>query len=284
MFRVLNDTRPPGGGGFRIPTVVVIGAGIAGLLAARVLHDHAASVIIIDHDSLDDAVRRGVPQGRQIHTLLPAGHQQLERWFPGITVEAEDAGAVYSRGEQVAVYEDGVRIPSPTEPGVLTASRPFLERLIRRRVQGLPGIELLRGRVQGFELEAGAVVGVRIEGASTGAHARLAGLVVDATGRGSRVGTWLSDAGWSSPRAERVHSGVNYATAIFQRERGKPEVGAGIARYTTISGPDGIHSASVTAIEGDRWMVMLSGRDDHRPARTEQEFRAISRRLPDPFE
>jgi len=51
---------------------VVVGAGLGGLSAARVLADYFDEVIILDRDELpDDAVPRpGVPQGKHPHVLL----------------------------------------------------------------------------------------------------------------------------------------------------------------------------------------------------------------------
>ncbi|WP_187432975.1 NAD(P)-binding protein [Natronococcus pandeyae] len=64
---------------------VVVGAGIAGLVAARVLADAFDEVTVIDRDPLPDepVARRGVPQARQIHILWEAGRATLETLFPG---------------------------------------------------------------------------------------------------------------------------------------------------------------------------------------------------------
>src|SRR5262245_47617314 len=75
-------------------TACVLGAGLAGLVAARVLADHAERVLIIEPDSvgtgLTSQARPGVPQGYQVHILLPGGREQLERFYPGIVAEAVD--------------------------------------------------------------------------------------------------------------------------------------------------------------------------------------------------
>ncbi len=55
---------------------VVLGAGMAGLLAARVLADAYRRVTVIDRDRLTGLEpRRGVPQGRHAHILVPAGRR-----------------------------------------------------------------------------------------------------------------------------------------------------------------------------------------------------------------
>jgi 2-polyprenyl-6-methoxyphenol hydroxylase-like FAD-dependent oxidoreductase len=74
--------------------VVVIGASIGGLLAARVLADAYENVTVTDRDSLppDGRNRRGVPQGQHIHVLLPSGAAILEDLFPGLTADLVNGG------------------------------------------------------------------------------------------------------------------------------------------------------------------------------------------------
>src|SRR5260221_13632253 len=74
---------------------VVIGAGLGGLSAARVLADYFDEVIILDRDELPDdaAPRPGVPQGKHPHRLLGGGLKALENLFPGFGHELMRAGA-----------------------------------------------------------------------------------------------------------------------------------------------------------------------------------------------
>lgn len=81
---------------------VVLGASMSGLLAARVLADFFETVTVVDRDELPDdpANRRGVPQGRHVHVLLPSGAQILDELFPGILNELVAEGApVWDDGE-----------------------------------------------------------------------------------------------------------------------------------------------------------------------------------------
>ncbi|MEU9992970.1 NAD(P)-binding protein [Streptomyces sp. NPDC048045] len=74
---------------------LVVGAGIAGLLAARVLADSFSRVEILEQDSLPPEPRRrpGVPQGHHVHGLTARGAEVTERLFPGLRDELTDAGA-----------------------------------------------------------------------------------------------------------------------------------------------------------------------------------------------
>lgn len=74
---------------------VVLGASMAGLLAARVLSEIYGRVTVIDRDALPEigAHRRGVPQGRHNHGLYPRGREVLDELFPGFTTDVVEAGA-----------------------------------------------------------------------------------------------------------------------------------------------------------------------------------------------
>src|SRR4029453_17083109 len=74
---------------------VVLGAGMAGLLAARVLADSYGQVTVIDRDERPQTPmnRRGVPHGRHLHALAARGQQALEELFPGLTAKLVAHGA-----------------------------------------------------------------------------------------------------------------------------------------------------------------------------------------------
>ena len=91
---------------------VVCGAGMGGLLAARVLADFHQTVTVVERDKLSDTVdqRRGVPQGRHCHVLWRRGAQELARLFPGINEElVADGAAVCDDGDlsQVSIRVAG---------------------------------------------------------------------------------------------------------------------------------------------------------------------------------
>ena len=93
---------------------VVLGGSVAGLLAARVLSDHASEVVVVERDDLagGPAPRRGVPQGNQVHGLLARGLEQIEALFPGITQEMFDDGAeVADPGVDCHWYVNGMPKP-----------------------------------------------------------------------------------------------------------------------------------------------------------------------------
>lgn len=284
VFERLSTAKPPTTTPLLFDQAVVLGGSMAGLLAARVLADHAKSVVIIERDDADarpagDA-RPGVPQGSQVHALLPGGRTQLERWFPGLTLEACTAGAVLAGPDSVAVYADDVRQVRTDNAVLLSASRPFLETLIRRRTLALPNVRVVAGVATGLTYADGAVTSAQYLGGE-GSQTERADFTVDAMGRSSRLSDWLEKDGWERPALERMKIDVNYATAFFKRAEAEPAIGAAIARYHPRF--TGRAVGAVSAIEDGLWMVMLAGYGDDHPGRTPEDFRARCAGLPPIF-
>src|SRR6201988_572297 len=152
MVFVLGSATEMGGDMAKIGNhAVVLGASMAGLLAARVLSDFFETVTVVERDVLSDnpASRRGVPQGRHPHGLLTRGAQVLEELFPGLLDELVLAGAPYFDGRDLSKLHynlGGHRVVSTGSAEDFTAyltSRPFLEYHVRRRVRALANVVLL---------------------------------------------------------------------------------------------------------------------------------------------
>jgi hypothetical protein len=79
---------------------VVIGAGMGGLGAAKVIAPYFERVVVLDRDALPEAPapRIGTPQARHVHALLASGERALEELFPGIRSDFRKAGAVIIGG------------------------------------------------------------------------------------------------------------------------------------------------------------------------------------------
>ncbi|SCF34579.1 2-polyprenyl-6-methoxyphenol hydroxylase [Micromonospora purpureochromogenes] len=267
VFARLGATRPATAPSVIMGRAVVLGASVAGLLAARVLAEHAEHVLVVDRDELGagTAHRAGVPQGTQMHVLLPAGRDQIDRWFPGFSREAVAEGAVLLPAAARRSYLDGRRKVPGSDVDMIAGSRPFLEGLLRRRTLALPNVTLLPGRVTSLDFAGAAVTGVRHDSAA-GPIVTPADFVVDATGRSSRLGDWLEQGGWERPPMRRMAINLHYATATFRRSEEHPVPVAVLAGCTAAAGGD-IAGAAFSAIEGDRWIVMLGSYGEGRPGR-----------------
>ncbi|MEW2505104.1 hypothetical protein AB0878_32020 [Amycolatopsis sp. NPDC047767] len=278
VFARLSDTRTPAAGPVVVKTAVVLGGSVAGLLAARVLADHADEVVVLERDDPGPGARPGAPQGSQTHVLLPAGLRQLERWFPGFTEKTVAAGARRAPARLRHTYSDGVRKVVGSDTEMLTSSRPFLEAQIREHTLALPNVRALVARVTGLEFSDTAVTAVQYEGGR-----RDADFVVDAMGRSSRLGDWLTGAGWDQPPMTRMKIDLNYATAVLRRTDERPEARVGLSMHSP-GDPSGIAAAVTVQLEDDRWIATLSGYLDRRPGSTPEDFVHLCRTaLPDEF-
>ena len=75
---------------------VVVGASIAGVLAAHSLAERFERVTLVDRDSMPPGPqgRPGVPQGRHSHGLLAQGRAAIEEMVPGTTEDLVAQGAL----------------------------------------------------------------------------------------------------------------------------------------------------------------------------------------------
>jgi 2-polyprenyl-6-methoxyphenol hydroxylase-like FAD-dependent oxidoreductase len=281
VFERLVTSEPPAEAAVVLDSAFVLGGSVSGLLAARVLADHARRVVVIERDAVDvDAgSRAGVPQDQQVHTVLPGGLNWLERWLPTFIADVDRGGGVVVGPGRSLHYTDGhPEAPLDGSDRLLTGTRPFLESRIRASVLALPNVATVRAQVTGLEYAGGRVSGIRI----ASGEVLAADFVVDALGRSSRLSDWLSEEGYDRPRLQRVHAGINYASMLFKRSPQRPA--DALTSALDICAPpypvDGVAVAAVNAVEGMRWMVMLVGYDEARPGRTLVEFRKTSAQLP----
>lgn len=266
-------------------TACVLGGSIAGLLAARVLADHARIVVIIERDDVntEGRSRAGVPQDRQGHVLLPGGRAQIERWLPGFTRKALDRGAVLVEPERQAIYLNGAQQMRNRETSILSGTRPLLESLIRNRVLSIPNITTLSAHATGITFSDGRVQAVRY---SADQRNRMIDVdfVVDAMGRSSKVSEWVGTAGFQRPPLHRLRTGINYATALFERSQDIEDLPlTALAQFAGQSAPDGLAVGATMAAEHNQWLVFMMAYEPQRPPATVEEFRATCGKLPPVF-
>jgi 2-polyprenyl-6-methoxyphenol hydroxylase-like FAD-dependent oxidoreductase len=263
---------------------VVIGASVAGLLAAAALSEVYPEVTVYDRDTLpaDPAPRRGVPQSRQLHAIQARGVQALDELLPGFKDELTAAGGVLCdmQGDLHWYLDDYLLKPAHTGLEGIGISRPVLETLIRSRVSRLRGVSVRDGaEVTGLDVHSGLVTGVTVAHARTpGAAAETvaADLVVDAAGRGSRTPAWLSEFGFPAPASTRIRAGVSYVTRFYARE---PQQLDGRFGTLVTPYPGKPRGAAVLRQEGDRWVVLLAGMVGTEPPLDEDGMIGYAQRL-----
>lgn len=262
---------------------MILGASIAGLLAARVMTDHAASVVVVEQDKLPDTPqhRPGVPQSRHTHGLFEAGLRAVERLLPGIGAQLHAVGAVEldASTELALCTPFGWSTSVPSGLRVLGAARPVLEWALRRRVLALPGVRLLdQHRAENLRADATTITGVHLRDLTADRTFTLdADLVVDATGRGTHTARWLASLGWPQPGHDVVHPHLAYASRFYHLPEDFP-----LRSVYLMPLAPWTKGGILAPIGGDRWIVSLAGFGTDQPARTEAGFLAFARSLPRP--
>lgn len=273
----------------RFARAVVIGAGIAGLTAAQVLAGYFDQVTLIERDNVPDPAgfRRGVPQTRHAHRLLPRGQIILERRFPGLVSELLAQGAVAVEPlKELSIGYDGVWHTGRPRPNwvSLSASRALLEATIYRRLSALSNVRLMQGyEVIGLQADdsVAQVTGVTIQCVRCQSTEVLpADLVVDASGRNSKAPRWLDELGYPAPEEWTIDPFVGYATRIYERPANFD--GEWETLYVRPTPPYGTRGGIIVPMEGNRWHVTLVGVAEDYPPQDADGFLEFARSLPTP--
>jgi 2-polyprenyl-6-methoxyphenol hydroxylase-like FAD-dependent oxidoreductase len=266
---------------------VVLGASMSGLLAARVLADAYHRVTVLDRDWLPEhaADRRGVPQGRHAHVLLPRGAQVLAELFPGLLADLAAARVpVLSHPREFWFMVGGHLLCRDGEGGgdpFYQPSRAFLEAQVRCRVRALGNVTVRdRCPVAGLVTTPARdrVTGVRVQSGGGAEQILAADLVADATGRTGRTPAWLTEMGYDPPAEEQIRVDIMYASRHLQLRPGALEekmilIGAEPAR------PAGL---ALIAQEDDRWIMGLAGYAGHHPPADPDGFLVAARSIAPP--
>ncbi|MBD0693572.1 FAD-dependent oxidoreductase [Streptomyces sp. CBMA123] len=271
-------------------SAVVIGGGYAGLLAARVLSGHFGRVTVLEQDtSPGPDARPGVPQAHHPHALLARGAARLEELFPGLRAE------LHAQGRPVIDFGAGTKILFPTgwtprNPvgiEVQLLPRTALEHAIRERVTALDNVAFQNGlRVERLLLDAdrdAVTVAARTRAPGhPSAEEQLfhADLVVDATGRGSRLPQWLAEAGFARPATLTVDGQAAYASRLYTLEPDPARDWS--ASYQPTIAPTSPRGGVAVRIAPDQWLLGLIGAAGHTPPADEDGFRAFAGGLSNP--
>jgi 2-polyprenyl-6-methoxyphenol hydroxylase-like FAD-dependent oxidoreductase len=272
----------------RLTRAVVLGGGWTGMLVAQALTRHAASVTVVERDVLPDGPlhRKGLPQARHVHVLWSSGARIVEGYLPHTKERLLAAGARYVgfHDDLVTLTASGWQHRFPATQFAVMCSRPLLDWVVRDQILAGGQIDL-RQETEAVDLigDRGRVTGVKVRDTIGGAVTTLeADLVLDATGRGSRIRQWLSGLGVPAIEEDIVDAGVAYATRLYRAPEGAdgfPAVNVAADHLTRQSGRFGV----VYPIEDDQWMVTLTGTRGATMPTTEEDFVAFARQLRHPI-
>jgi 2-polyprenyl-6-methoxyphenol hydroxylase-like FAD-dependent oxidoreductase len=267
---------------------VVVGAGMGGLPAARVLADFFERVVVLERDALplDASHRIGIPQGRHTHALLAGGQQALADLFPGFEQDLVGGGAVpVETGLDLRFERPGFEPPPTRDLGLVVRamSRSLIELTVRQRVKQYSNI-LIREHCQVQSLVAmpdgGTVSAVRFENNEGRSETLSADLIVDASGRGNLVNRVLEAVGRPRPEETVIGVDITYATAVFAVPDDAPTEWKAVATFDPPA--EGGLAAVMFPLEHDRWIVTLVGRHGEKPPSDRDGFLGYAQRLRTP--
>jgi flavin-dependent dehydrogenase len=291
--------------------VAVIGASLAGLFAAAAASSAGCRVTLIERDVLptEPRARRGVPQSEQSHILLFRGVLAAEQLLPGLRRQLSEHGAPQFPGGRLPLLgAEGWAPLGDYGFDMLCVSRTLLEHVVRERVLAMDTVHLRSGvrvhglhphhtawRVQLQEHHADAAGGQTPGSLDPGRHPQeaagddrlqdaarpaaedvAADIVIDASGRSSRLPRWLQELGVTPAKTTTVDAQVGYATRRYTSPR---PPGPGVIMMAS---PRRSRGCMVGPIENGQWLVSTVGIGEHRPGRDEVGFAEHLQQLPYP--
>ena len=262
---------------------VILGASIAGLLAARALAPHFEKVLLLERDNLPNGPehRSGTAQAQHAHILLRRGLTGLEQMFPGYTKKLVDAGAVMTNATRdwYSLFPMGAFPKFESDMEFLCASRPLIEHTLRATLLDQYTNVGIRGgcNVTGIQLSTHAPPQITfLPDAEKHSENMVADLVIDATGRNSRSPYWLQQQGFAKVRETLVKPYLGYATRLFKNVT----MPAGVrATVVMAKDPDMTRGGVLFPIENDQYICTLYGFSKDYPSTPEDEFLKFAKSL-----
>jgi 2-polyprenyl-6-methoxyphenol hydroxylase-like FAD-dependent oxidoreductase len=210
--------------------VVVIGAGVSGLIAALAMSRNGAEVVVVDRDdpppsslrepqdAFAEWPRAQVVQGRQPHNFLARTVVQLRQHAPDVLDMLAEHGVVPDPGP-MALIPDHERVAGDEDIAWLPTRRLVFELLLRRYVEQQPGVQLRsRATVRGLSsTQDGAAAQPRLRGVVLDdGTAVAADWVVDASGRRGGMRDLLDETGAAPVPRRSQPCGLTYYSRHFR--------------------------------------------------------------------
>ena len=266
-------------------TAVVIGAGMGGLMAAAALSGFFTNVVIIESDELprQPALRKGVPQGAHVHTFLGYAVQAMDTLLPGLMEQLYTAGAVQIRRNYDIWFHDASGPTPIRDVGLVTPSvtRPLLEHVTRERVLAETNVRM-SDKTRLLMFAAGPdrrVAGVKVQREGAGIEPISADLVIDCSGRGSRLPGWLEEQGYGAIASQVLRIAMSYTSGLF-----RPPLEWRDSKWACLmlAIPPALRAAYITPVDGGYWLATMYGRAGDTAPRDHDGFLDWTRGLAHP--
>ncbi|MCQ6281315.1 NAD(P)/FAD-dependent oxidoreductase [Bacillus sp. EB600] len=267
---------------------IIIGGGIAGKLAARVLSDFFKEVVIIEQDQEPEGPfpRKGVRQGEHLHALLLAGQYGLEELFPGITEKFYLSGAVkINSTKDLAWFHHGVwKLRFDGGYRTTLQTRPHLEWHIQQYIDRISNISFHYNQVVKdylFNANENRIYGVEMEARDHSIKTVTADLIVDASGVSSITTYWLKNRGINIPN-EKVDIGLSYVSKSFQLPDSKARDWK--IKIVYPNPPHEKIGGTISKVEGEKYIVTINGYQNEiqekEVVKNDNGFLELSKKLP----
>jgi len=277
--------------------VLVVGGGVAGLATALSLSRAGHVVQVLERDAtplpaspveaFESWQRNGAPQVWHSHAFLARLRSGLLARTPDVleALHAHGANDLHFRDYLPPTLTDRTPAPGDDELTLFACRRITFEWVLRQRVLANPDVSWLGGAgAFGLVAERDAATGLpRVSGVRATIEGQpqtlSADLVVDASGRRSRLPRWLAELGTPEVEEEEEACGIFYCSRFYRLRPGAsaPEgqgvVGAdlGYMKFGIFPGDSGIFSITLAASLDD---------DPLRAILHEGPFEAAARALP----
>jgi len=219
--------------------IVVVGGSVTGLGAALALSNDGHRVTVLERDATPMPAshveaferwdRRGSPQVRHSHALLARLYCLIRDHAPDLLAKLVNCGAEELPLMQMArrTMPDAVAEPGDEDIVLLACRRITFEYVLRRhvldsgRVDFRDGDDVI-GLARASDSRGGPphVIGVHVSRADGGQELLGADLVVDATGRRSKLADWLEAIGAERPHEDSEPCGIFYSSRFYKLREG----------------------------------------------------------------
>jgi flavin-dependent dehydrogenase len=282
---LVGTGRYSGGPGSHAVRVIVIGGGAAGLGAALCLSRSGHEVTVLEGDptplpadpltAFERWERRGAPQVWHSHAFLGRLRNLLVKETPDVYQSLLEHGAYEVRfGQNLpAGIQNYEPLPEDEDLTLLGCRRITFEWVVRHIVEEDSRLRWCSGvRVEGLRAEADSasgvprIVGVQCRGPE-GPESFDSDLVVDASGRRSRLAAWLLEIGAEPLEDDSEDCGIFYCSRFYRLRPGvSPPAGAtlvgadlGYMKYAIFPGDSGIFSVTLAASPEDAPLRAIFG-------------------------